>query len=138
MQVAPGASVGPLPPGTGKLKVLNGGTLSLQAGTFTFRDVKLGRSAALTTQGPTIINVAGDVVIGTASRFGPAAGTAPVSVNVGGKLVRVSQSAFANSSFVAPNGRITFDRDSDLVGCFCTNREKSDKHITLQCPAPLQ
>ena len=118
--------------------MLNGGTLSLQAGTFTFRDVKLGRSAALTTQGPTIINVAGDVVIGTASRFGPATGTAPVSVNVGGKLVRVSQSTFANSSFVTPNGRITFDRDSDLVGCFCTDREKSDKHITLQCPAPLQ
>src|SRR6516225_51989 len=80
--------IGPLPPGTyGKLKLLNGGTLSLRAGTFAFCDVKLGRSAALTTQGPTIINVAGDVVIGTASRFGPAAGTAPVSVNVGGKLV---------------------------------------------------
>ena len=55
-----------------------------------------------------------------------------------GKLVRVSQSAFANASFVAPNGRITFGRDSDFVGCFCTDREKSDKHITLQCPAPLQ
>ena len=132
MQVAPGASVGPLPPGTGKLKVLNGGTLSLQAGTFTFCDMTLGRSAALTTQGPVISNVVGNVVIGTASRFGPAAGT-PVSVNVGGKLVRVSQSAFANASFVAPNGRITFGRDSDFVGCFCTDREKSDKHITLQC-----
>jgi SdrD B-like domain len=139
VQVAPGASVGPLPPGAyGKLKVLNGGTLSLQAGTFTFCDVKLGRSAALTTQGPAIINVAGDVVIGTASHFGPAAGTAPVSVNVAGKLVRVSQSAFANASFVAPHGRITFGRDSHLVGCFCTDREKSDKHITLECPAPLQ
>src|SRR5262249_41842619 len=57
VQVAPGASVGPLPPGTyGKLKVLNGGTLSLQAGTFTFCDMKLGRSAALTTQGPAVIN----------------------------------------------------------------------------------
>ncbi len=123
---------------TGSSSVLNGGTLSLQAGTFTFCDVKLGRSAALTTQGPAIINVAGDVVIGTASHFGPAAGTAPVSVNVAGKLVRVSQSAFANASFVAPNGRITFGRDSHLVGCFCTDREKSDKHITLECPAPLQ
>jgi hypothetical protein len=137
--VAPGASVGPLPPGTyGKLQVLNAGTLSLQAGTFTFCDVKLGRSAALTTQGPAVINVAGDVVIGTTSRFGPAAGTAPISVHVGGKRVRISQSAFANASFVAPNGRITFGRGSHLLGCFCTDQEKSDKHIILECPAPLQ
>src|SRR5262249_1222453 len=128
VMVAPGASSGPLSPGTyGRLQVLNGGNLTLAPGVVTFFAVKLGRSAAPSTQGPTVINVAGNVVIGTASHFGPNAGTVPVSVNVAGKQVRVSQSAFANAAFIAPNARITFGRDSHLLGCFCTDREKSDK-----------
>jgi hypothetical protein len=136
VMVAPGNSVGPLPTGTyGRLNVLNGGKITLAPGIFTFCSVKLGRSATVTTLGPAVINVAGNVVIGTASHFGPDAGTAPVSVNAAGKLVRVSQSAFANAAFVAPNARITFGRDSHLLGCYCTDREKSDKHITLDCPS---
>ena len=48
----------------------------------------------------------------------------------------MSQSAVANAAFFAPAGRITFGRDSHLLGCFCTDREKSDKHITLECREP--
>jgi hypothetical protein len=135
--VKPGESVGPLAPGTyGKLSVQNGSTLTLAAGTFTFCDIKMGRNASLTTLGTATLNVQRNVVVGTASTFGPAVGDTPIVVNVAGKLVRVSQSAVANAAFFAPAGRITFGRDSHLLGCFCTDREKSDKHITLECREP--
>jgi hypothetical protein len=137
VMVKPNQSTGPLAPGTyGKLSLQNGGTLTLAAGTFTFCDFKMGRNAVLTTLGPVTLNVQRNVVIGTASTFGPAAGDTPIVVNVAGKLVRVSQSAVANAAFFAPAGRITFGRDSHLLGCFCTDREKSDKHITLECREP--
>ena len=137
VNVQPGQTVGPLAPGTyGKLTVQNGGTLTLAAGTFTFCDLKMGRNATLTTLGVSTLNVERTVVIGTASTFGPAAGDTPIVVNVAGKLVRVSQSAVANAAFFAPSGRITFGRDSHLLGCFCTDRQKTDKHITLECREP--
>ena len=88
------------------------------AGTFTFCDFKMGRNAVLTTLGPATLNVQRNVVIGTASTFGPAVGDTPIVVNVAGKLVRVSQSAVANAAFFAPAGRIIFGRDSRLLGCF--------------------
>jgi hypothetical protein len=137
VMVKPNQSTGPLAPGTyGKLSLQNGGTLTLAAGTFTFCDFKMGRNAVLTTLGSATLNVQRNVVIGTASTFGPAVGDTPIVVNVAGKLVRVSQSAVANAAFFAPAGRITFGRDSHLLGCFCTDREKSDKHITLECREP--
>jgi hypothetical protein len=113
-----------------------GRAVTLAAGAFTFCDVKTGRDGAIVTVGPVQIDVEHDVVIGTDSRLGPDSGTAPVLVNVAGKVVRVSQSAVANAAFVAPDARISFGRDAHLVGCFCTDRAKSDKHITLECPAP--
>jgi hypothetical protein len=134
--VSPGQRVGPLPPGVyGRLRVLNGGAVTLSPGTFTFCDVKTGRGATIMTLGPASIDVERDVVIGTDSRLGPDSGSAPVLVNVAGKMVRVSQSGVANAAFVAPAARISFGRDAHLVGCFCTDRAKSDKHITLECPA---
>src|SRR5262245_7723575 len=130
-------SSGPLAPGSyGKVQILNGGSLTLAPGTFTFCQIKMGRNATLETLGPATLNVERTVAIGSASRLGPATGDTPVVVNVAGKLVRVSQSAVANAAFYAPSGRITFGRDSDLLGCFCTDRAKSDKHITLECLEP--
>jgi hypothetical protein len=93
----------------------------------------MGRDASLTTADFATVNVAGTVTIGTASRVGPAVGDTPVPINVAGKKIRVSQSAVANVAFVAPFARITFGRDANLRGCFCTDRAKSDKHITLEC-----
>lgn len=137
IQVASGTSMGPLAPGTyGRLRVLNGASIVLAAGEFTFCDIKTGRNATITTLGPATLNVAGNVSIGTASRLGPASGSVPVPVNVGGKAVRVSQSGVANAAFVGPAARISFGRDAYLLGCFCTDRAKSDKHITLACPTP--
>jgi hypothetical protein len=136
-QVAPGQTLGPLAPGVyGRLRVLNGASVVLSPGEFTFCDIKTGRNATITTLGPVTVNVAGNVAIGTASRLGPASGTEPVRVHAGGKVVRVSQSGVANAAFIAPSARISFGRDAFLLGCFCTDRAKSDKHITLACPTP--
>jgi hypothetical protein len=115
---------------------MNGATLTLSPGTFTFCSIKAGRNAAITTLGPVTVNVSGTVVIGTAARLAPASGMEPVRVNVAGKAVRVSQSGVANAAFIAPSGRISFGRDALLLGCYCTDRSKSDKHITLVCPVP--
>jgi hypothetical protein len=137
LQVSPGETLGPLAPGTyGRLRVLNGASVVLSAGEFTFCEVRTGRNAVITTLGPATLDVAGDVSIGTASRLGPESGTEPVRVNVGGRSVRVSQSGAANAAFIAPGARISFGRNAFLLGCFCTDRTKSDKHITLACPTP--
>lgn len=137
VQVQVGETAGPLPPGAyGRLRVLNGAKLLLAPGEFTFCDVKLGRNAVIETLGPVTINVQGNFIIGTASTVAPATGTAPVLVNVAGKAVRLSQSAVGNIAVVAPFARISFGRDARLLGCFCTDRAKSDKHITLECPLP--
>src|SRR5262249_23527608 len=132
-----GTAAGPAGPGVyGRLQVLNGGAGTLAARAVTLCGGKTGRDAASVAGGRVRIDVEHDVVIGTDSRLGPDSGTAPVLVNVAGKVVRVSQSAVANAAFVATDARISFGRDAHLVGCFCTDRAKSDKHITLECPAP--
>lgn len=137
VQVSPGQTLGPLAPGVyGRLRVLNGATVTLTAGEFTFCDIKLGRNASVIALGPVTLNVVNNVAIGTASRMVPASGTEPVRVNAGGKAVRISQSGLANAAFIAPAARMSFGRDAHLIGCFCTDRAKSDKHITLECPAP--
>jgi hypothetical protein len=137
VQVPPNQTQGPLAPGVnGRLRVLNGASLTLAAGEFTFCDVKMGRDASVTTLGTSTLNVVGNLTVGTDSTLGPATGSEPVRVNVGGKLARLTQSAFANAVFVAPAARMSFGRDARLLGCFCSDRAKSDKHITLECPAP--
>jgi hypothetical protein len=137
VQVSPGDTLGPLAPGMyGSLRVMNGARLLLDSGEFTFCDIKMGRNGIITTAPGTLINVTGNVTIGSGSRVGPATGTEPVMVNVAGRSIRVSQGAVANAGFVGPAARISFGRDSLLLGCFCTDKSKSDKHITLACPTP--
>jgi hypothetical protein len=137
IQVSPGQSQGPLAPGTyGRLWVLDGGSITLSAGQFTFCDVKAGRSATITTLGQATLNVAGSVTIGNSSTFGPAQGTDPILVNVAGRSVRVSDGSVATAAFVAPNARITFGRGAKLFGCFCAGRANTDKRINLDCPKP--
>ena len=115
---------------------MDGASITLSTGQFTFCDVKTGRGSRITTLGPATLNVAGNVVIGTASTLAPAQGTDPVLVNATGRYVRVSDSASANAAFVAPNARITFGRGAKLLGCFCAARANSDKRIDLECGEP--
>jgi len=126
---------GTLAPGTyGSLYVRNGGSIQLAPGTFTFCDIRMGRYATIETLGPAMLNVAGDVRVASSSRLGPASGSAPVLVKVGGRSVRLSQYAVGNAAFVAPAARMTFGRSAHLLGCFCTDRAGTDKNVTLACP----
>lgn len=133
--VSPSQTAGPLAPGTyGSVLVMNGGALTLESGEFTFCSIRAGREARITTLGPAVLNVAGNVVLGNSSRLGPASGTVPVRINAVGPRVRISASAAATAAIVAPTARITFGRDAFLLGCFCVDRAGSDKDIALTCP----
>ena len=138
VQVPPGQSRGPLAPGTyGRLWVLDGASITLEPGVFTFCDIKTGRSSKITTLGQATLNVAGNVTIGTGSVFGPAQGTDPIAVNVAGRAVRVTDSAIATAVFVAPNARISFGRGATLQGCFCADRINTDKRIKPGVPGAV-
>ena len=132
--VAPGQPVGPLAPGSyGRVIIMNGGSLTLTDGTYAFCDVKMGRQALLEAQGTVILNIVGNLRVGTASTLAPSPGNPPVGIYVLGRKVRTSQSAVITAAIVAPNAKISFGRDASFNGCFCASQAKSDKHITLTC-----
>jgi hypothetical protein len=136
VNVAPGATSS-LTPGTyGFVRVANGATLHLAQGVYTFCDVKMGREAAIIADGPVLMQISGNLRIGTDSFFGPVPGAPPIAVYLAGRKVRVSQSAEAIAQITAPFAKIQFGRDASFTGCFCTDQSKSDKHITLTCPTP--
>ena len=123
-----------LAPGTyGVVRVMNGGTLRFTPGIYTVCDVKVGRDARIEADGAVTLQVDGSLRIGTDSYFGPVNGAPIIDTYVTGRTVRVSQKAVAMARIVAPNARATFGRDSALDGCYCSDRSKSDKHITLTC-----
>jgi hypothetical protein len=131
-----------LPPGTnqrvvpgtyGFVRVANGATLRLAAGVYTLCDVKMGREARIEAEGPVVLRIVGGLRIGTASYFGPVFGAPPIAAYVAGRKVRVSQSAVAVAQITAPFAKMQFGRDATLVGCFCSDQVRTDKHITLTC-----
>lgn len=136
VRVLPGATVGPLAPGSYRtVRVLNGGTLLLAPGTYELCGLTMGRGARVATTGVTTLNIASKLTVGTGSHLGPQGPQHPTPViNLAGHSGRVSQGAILRAALNAPNAKLTFGRDSTLQGCFCASRQKSDKHITLSCP----
>jgi len=121
-------------PGTyGFVRVPNAATLHLAPGIYTVCDVKMGREASIIADGPVILQIGGNLRIGTDSFFGPAVGSPPIAAYVAGRKVRISQSGVAVAQIIAPLAKSTFGRDATLNGCFCSDQSKSDKHITLTC-----
>jgi hypothetical protein len=123
-----------LAPGTyGLVRVMNGATLRLDAGTYTICDLRIGRDARVEAADAVTLHVDGNLRIGTDSYFGPVNGAPIIDTYVTGRTVRVSQKAVAVARIIAPNARAAFGRDAALDGCYCSDRSKSDKHITLTC-----
>lgn len=133
--VFPGEQAGPLPPGTyGSVRVLNGGTLRLAPGQFTFCSVKIGRGSLLLTDDQTVIDIESSLYVGSGAYCGPEDIADPTpNINVAGSGARVSQGGTLRAAVTAPHAKLTFGRDSTLLGCFCASQQKSDKHITLTC-----
>jgi hypothetical protein len=139
LRVPRGGSVGPLPPGSyGALTILNGGTLVLAPGTFEFCSFKTARRTTLTVTGSalTTINVLGTLRLANASSLAPATGTPTPKINVAGSLVRVSRGSALEASLSAPNAMLTLGVGAKITGTFCVDLSRSDKAVTLICPAP--
>ena len=133
VNLGPGESAS-LTPGTyGFVRVANGATLHLAQGTYTFCDVKMGREANIFADGPVLLQIVGNLRVGTASFFGPVPPAPPIAVYLLGRKVRVSQNGVAIAQITAPFAKSTFGRDASFSGCFCSDQAKSDKHITLTC-----
>jgi hypothetical protein len=118
------------------IRVANGATLRLQAGTYNVCEVKTGRGASIIALGPVTMNVAGNFNIGTASQFVPDPGQPLIKLNVAGKKVKLAHDSLVGAVIVAPNARLQFGRESTFLGCFCVDTASTDKHITLECPEP--
>jgi hypothetical protein len=136
ISLMPGDIASATPGVYGFVRVPNAATLHLAGGVYTVCDVKMGREANIIADGAVLLQITGNLRIGTDSFLGPAVGVPPVGVYVAGKSVRISQSGVAIAKIVAPFAKTTFGRDSKLQGCFCSDQTKSDKHITLTCSAP--
>jgi hypothetical protein len=137
IRALPGETVGPLPPGKyGRVSLLNGSTLVLEPGTFEFCDLRLGRSAVILPEGELTLAVEGSVVFGSGSTLTAAPGAPLPIVYCAGSTVRISQGASIEAALIAPDASLTLGRDSHVMGCFCVERAKSDKHITLSVPEP--
>jgi hypothetical protein len=122
-------------PGTyGALRVLNGGTLNLAAGTYTFCSIKVGRDARIVAQGPVTINVESTVRVGADSHLEPLMGQPALIVNVAGKKIKLTQNSVTRAFFTAPNAQIRLGRSANVQGGFCVKSAQTDKHTTLQCP----
>ena len=126
-----------LTPGTyGRVFVLAGATLTLApAGTFNFCALKIARDANVVVTGASqsTINVFGVLIVSNGSVFGPASGTPIPEVNVGGRTVRVGQSASLTAFLSAPNALLGIGRLATVHGTFCANTLRTDKGIFLIC-----
>jgi len=127
-----------LAPGVyGRLRMIDGGTLQLGAGTYTFCDAKTGQGAVIETQGAagTTILIGQRLQLGDGSVLGPQSVTDPIPViHLEGKKFRLGEGAEATMYLSAPNTKLTMGRDSKIHGTLCVDFMKTDKHTTLDCP----
>jgi hypothetical protein len=134
--VMPGAVEGPIAPGAyGVVRVMGDATLRLSEGVYTMCDLRIGRSGNLIAEGNVVLQIVGNLSVGTDSYFGPDFGAPPIVAYVGGRSVKISHGANAVARIVAPFARTAVGRDGVVLGCVCSDRFKSDKGITLKCPA---
>lgn len=123
-----------LQPGSYSALIMGSGSIVvLDPGDYFFCDVKLVRNATLRADTGARINVTGSLRIGNGSLVSPLVGITPIPVNVLGRLVRVSQGATAHIAVRAPNAKLTLGRDGTIIGCFCVDTSKTDKHTFVSC-----
>jgi hypothetical protein len=126
--VAPVGS-GVLAPGAyGSVTLHKRGRLKLTGGVYEVGSFNVGREAKVLVDGPTTIDVLGNLRIGDASVFGPVNPGFDVTVNVGGTQVRFGREAMAVMDLFAPNALIKFGKLFFGKGHFVGLLVGSDKH----------
>jgi hypothetical protein len=124
-----------LTPGTyGALRLQNTAIVTLAPGTYSFCDVKTGRSTAIRAEGAVTLNVRDTLRVGVDSHLEPTEGGPAVVVHVGGKKVKFTQNGVAKANIVAPNAILRLGRSASVEGGFCVGKIQTDKHTNLQCP----
>jgi hypothetical protein len=130
-----------LAPGTYRnLRVNDGGTLTLGAGTYTFCDWDLGREVTVHAGADTIIQIAERFITNNSLTFGSSCDT-KVYVRSDGVGPSAPSVAFAHDSddhpttiygnFWAPWGRINLGNQTDLYGKFWAQRISSDLNVNV-------
>jgi hypothetical protein len=129
-----------LAPGTyGAVLVRSAATLTLSGGgTYTFCSLSTSRNAAIKIEGTTqsIINVEHSFRLAGASTFLPIGATPTPELNIGGTMLRFSRQATIQAFISAPNAMASFGHGSTIIGSICVLSTRSDKLVTLTCPAP--
>jgi len=128
VSVPKGGSQTLLPGAYGKLLVANGASLELTGGTYCFQQVKTGRKAVLTVNGPSSITVLGKFQTNTGAKIlpGPGVGASDILVGVAGPLVRLSHRNKVFGVFYAPNGQLHFGHGGFYTGQFIARDLHSD------------
>jgi hypothetical protein len=132
-------SANPLSPGSyGNVRLMNGGAVTLLAGTYNFCSIKTGRNASIVVTGDTtsIINVRGNVVLGGNVLLVPDGRTPIPQLNVGGISLRVGPASLLSATITAHDSLLRMGRGVEIQGSFCVNMVASDNGIRLVCPEP--
>src|SRR5262249_18065870 len=108
-----------LTPGNyGSLRVKDGATVHLQAGTYRFCGVRLGKEVRLIPDGPTRVNVFGDLRIGDRSNVGTAANglASDLKFFTTGTRVDLQKDILVLAELCAPNALIMIRNQANLHG----------------------
>jgi hypothetical protein len=132
----PGESRTLAPGAYGSLAMPNGTSLTLTGGTYSFCSIRTGRNVTINVQGAgnSTINVLGDVRFENGSFFGPTGSTLTPILNVAGNVLRIGAGTTVRAFISAPDAVLSMGRGAHVIGTFCVERTRSDKHIILECP----
>jgi len=126
-----------LAPGVyGSLRVDGGGQsparLVLEAGSYVFCDVIVGRGAAILAPEGTDVRVIDDVVIGGAVES--SAGLGPF-LTVGGRQVYLGRRAHFDGRICAPSALTRLSTDVEVDGCVASRRVSASRDVRVTCEA---
>ena len=126
-----------LPPGTyGRVAVQIGGRLTFVGGAYTLCELVVGQSGEVIADGPTTIDVSGDVQIGNDASFGPSPGQncGQITVRAAGPgSVGFGRHVKVNGFFCGPERVVRVGHDNDLTGRFFGDIVDADDNNRAFC-----
>src|SRR5262249_37353259 len=131
-----GETVGPLMPGSyDEVVLMDGSTLTLAAGTYSFGSLRAGRNVTVELLGPgsSTLDVVGDLRLSNGSALGPGAtGPTPI-LRVGGSQAKFGAHVVVDAFLSAPDALLRLGLGSGFRGAFCADRLVTGRNVVLQC-----